>query len=123
MSSGGFNLKRYQASADTANYHPIRVQPETLALEIAGTANAEPAGALNAYPSAVVSRGQRALGLNARTVTVKFVGAGPEGYQAQGTIRLPWLTAATFAPIRKGQTGTYLGQAIEVVGKTPEYAN
>lgn len=123
MSSGSFVLKRYQATADPSKYHPIRVQPETLALEIGGVTNAEPPGALNSYPSAQVSKGKRALGLNARMVSVTFDGAGPDGYKAQGTIRLPWLANASFGAIAKGQTGTYLGQPVTVAGKTPEFAN
>lgn len=123
MSAGNFVIKRYQASIDPANYHPIRIQPETEALDIGGVTNAEPPGALNAYPSAQVSQGKRSLGLNARTVTVKFDGAGPATYKAQGTIRLPWLNATTFNAIVKGATGTYLGQPITVVGTSPEKAN
>jgi hypothetical protein len=123
MSAGSFVIKRYQATADTDNYHPIRIQPETEALEIDGVTNAEPPGAINAYPSAQVSKGRRSIGLNARMVTVRFDGAGPANYQAQGTIRLPWLNAATFADIRRGQSGTYLTQPITVVGVSPEAAN
>lgn len=118
--SGEFRLRRYQDTKDPSNYRAIRIQPETEALIVDGVTNAEPAGAINSYPSARVSGGKRSIGVNARTVTVKFTGTPPTGYKADSPITLPWLDATTFGDISNGQEGTYLSTAIEVVGTSPE---
>lgn len=121
MSSGFFVTRRYQDTKDPGNYRAIQIQPETEALIIDGVTNAEPAGALNSYPSAQVSKGKRSIGVNARTVSISFVGTPPTGYQAGGVITLPWLAATTFGAIDRGMEGTYLSTDIKVVGTSPEF--
>lgn len=121
MSSGAFVTSKY-ASTATATIHPIRVQPETLALQLGSTANAAPSGTA-VLPSAQVSRGRRSIGINARTVTVKFAaGSVPSGYKAESPITLPWLQEnSAFTTAVPGATAvTYLGQTAILVGKSPE---
>lgn len=118
MSAGGFDRGRY--TADNGDIHPIRIQPETAALTLGGTANAIPSGATTSGISAKVSGGRRQLGLTARTVTLTWTGAVPDGYEPDGLIRVPILQPALYTAIARGTTGTYLGSAVEVVGKSPE---
>lgn len=122
MSAGIFEIRKY-LSTKTGQVHPIRVQPETLALTLGGNANGESAGALESPISAQVSQGTRSLGLNARTVTVTWVGAAPTDYKAGGTISLPWLDETGFDALTKGVTGTYLATPVRVVGTREEKAN
>jgi hypothetical protein len=122
MSSGSFILSKYESEIAT-NIRNIKVQPETLDLTIATVQNDPPAGAVVAgLGSAQVSQGRRSLGCNARTVTIKFDTA-PDGYLQGGLIRLPLLTKAIAAVATKGATGTYLEEAITVVGVSPEKIN
>ena len=119
MSSGAFTDSFY-ASNELASTHPIRVQPETLALELDGQANEAPAATGAVGPSAQVSRGKRSIGINARTVTIQFT-ATKAGYLAGSKITLPWLKSTTFAALTpKVSTGTYLEVACKLVGKSPE---
>lgn len=121
MSSGVFVDSTYEM--EDGNIIAIRIQPETLALDIDGT-NDPPVGAVSIGDlSAKVSGSRRSKGVNARTVTVQFTGAPPAGYAPGGTISLPVLTAAKFIEINKRQAGTYLGVAIRVAGKSSETVN
>jgi hypothetical protein len=122
MSAGAFSTSKYDSTA-TDLIHPIRVQPETLALQLGSTANAAPSGTA-VLPSAQVSRGKRSIGINARTVTIKFAaGSVPTGYKAESPITLPWLQEnAAFTGAVPGVTAvTYLGQTAILVGKSPEF--
>ena len=119
MSAGAFSDSFYESN-ELGSVHPIRVQPETLALTLGGQANAAPDGASAIGPSAQVSRGKRSIGINARTVTIELT-AALSGYLAGSKITLPWLDATTFSAITpKVTTGTYLATACKVVGKSPE---
>lgn len=121
MSAGAKVVRAYSADYDNTQNHPITVDEQTLELEIGGVANGDALGGINTPISAVVSRGKRSFGLNARTVSVKFdEGAAPAGYSEGSIIRLPWLRPATFGAITRGQAGTYLGADIRVIGKSPE---
>lgn len=120
MSAGAFEDGRYQTTQTPAVIVPILVQPETKDLVIDGVSNAYPAGPVDAFPSAQVSKGARSIGINSRVVTVKFTGALPSGYKADSPITLPWFVDSTFGAIKRGQTGTYLSSAITVVGKRAE---
>lgn len=127
MSAGSFGLAGYRASYNTANIHPIRIQSETLGLEITigGTTvtnNGEDAAEINNPISAVVSRGNRALGLNARRITIKFTDSPPTGYLTNSPIAIAALNPALLsAP--KGATGTYQGRVVQVVSTSPERVN
>jgi len=119
MSSGAFTDSFYESN-ELGSVHPIRVQPETIALSLGGQTNDAPAATGAIGPSAQVSRGKRSIGINARTVTIELT-AALSGYLAGSKITLPWLEAATFADITpKVTTGTYLATACKVVGKSPE---
>lgn len=124
MSSGGFITVNYQAN--TGILHPIRVQPETILLDIGGGVNvvpSEPAGVVKSNISSRVSGGRRGLGLFARMVRIQFGNADgdqPTGYQVRGIITLPILTQALYDAITRSDTGTYLTKTIKVVGLVPE---
>lgn len=119
MSSGAF-VDSFYLSNELTTTHPIRVQPETIALTLGGQANTAPSGTGAIGPSAQVSRGKRSIGINARTVTIELT-ASLAGYLPGSKITLPWLDPDTFADITpKVTTGTYLSTACKVVGKSPE---
>jgi len=122
MSGGPFENGRYQCVA-TGQIHPIRVQPETKALDVDGTTNDYPAGAADTPVSAQVSQGKRSLGVNARTVTIKFPTAAPTGYKVGSPIRLPWFQPFPSPNFAKGSVVTYLGATGELVGTSEEKVN
>lgn len=122
MSAGAFEIGKYE-STETGFIHPIRAQEETKALVIDTVTNAYPAGAIDIGISAQSSQSKRALGVNARTVTIKFPTAAPTGYKVDSPITVPWFAEAGFAGLLKGATGTYLGSSCVVVGKSPERVN
>ena len=120
MSAGPFVLERYQATYAN-QVHPIRVQPETLALSLGGQDNAGSAAALTSPIGCRVTGSRRGIGLFARTVTVRLPLTGaPDGYQPGGRITLPVLTAALWNSIVRGDDITYLGVNCQVVGKGAE---
>lgn len=114
MSSGNFVIRGYET--DGGSTMPITVQPETLALTIGGVANAASAGIIDDnFGSARVSGGDRQIGLKARSVSIKFT-AAKTGYAVNSTITLPVLRKSVHDGYSKGQVGTYLDTAVEVVG-------
>lgn len=120
MSSGGFVIAGY--STDNADIVPIKVQPETLTATL-GTANASAGAAFAAgFPSAQVSKGKRALGINARTVSIRLT-AELTGYKADSILRIPVMTQARWAALNKGTAVTYQSVAGVVAGKSPETIN
>jgi hypothetical protein len=122
MSSGPFEIGRYQCEA-TGDIHPVRVQPETKALIVNGVTNAYPAGNPNSPVSAQISQSKRALGINTRTVTIKFPTAAPDNYKVGEPIRLPWFTPFPTPAFIKGQAVTYLGATGELVSFDQEKVN
>lgn len=122
MSSGVFTISRYET--DLGDVAPIKVQPETLAATL-GTVNAGATGTPTpGFPSAQTSQSKRALGVNARTVSIKFApGAEPADYAPGSVLRVPVLTKARFDALSKGSAVTYLGSTGEVAGKSPERIN
>lgn len=120
MSSGQFTIAGY--STDNADIVPIRVQPETLTATL-GSANASAGSTFAAgFPSAQVSQSKRALGINARTVSIRLT-AELEGYKPDSILRVPVMTKARWDALGKGSTVTYQGTAGVVVGKSPEKIN
>lgn len=119
MSAGAFTNSKYESNS--GSIYRIRVQPETAAATIGGTANTAPAGAIDQEVSAQVSGGKRSIGMNARTISLSFTGSLPTGY-AGPSVRIPVLQSATYDAwtATAGQTGTYLGVAVEVLGQSPE---
>lgn len=121
MSAGVFENARYES--DTLGViMSARVQPETKQLILGGATN-EDAGTTVTLPLRVnISGSRNSLGVKPRTVTLKWVVAPPEGYQPSGRLVVPILTKTLWDAIDEDiTTGTYLGVACVVVGKTPEF--
>jgi hypothetical protein len=120
MSAGSFTTAFYETSSENGSYVlRCRVQPETLAAEIASTTNDSADGPADAPGSATISQGRRTAGVNMRYVTLGFTAAPPTGYSGD-PVRIPVLTPATFALWTLGATGTYLGAAVEVLSRVGE---
>jgi hypothetical protein len=122
MSAGAFEFTRYQVTGLAGNQIMIaRVQPETLGLVLGG-ANNEPGGATVTLPLRVnISGNANSLGVKPRTVSLRWTGAPPAGYSANGVLVVPILSEALWESVDPGiTTGTYLGTAVRVVGKGPE---
>lgn len=118
MSAGAFVNTFY--STDKGGTCNMRVQPETLTFSLQGTPEIGPA---DQEASVKVQGSRRSTGIIARKVRVRFTGTVPTGYLAGSTLSIPILTQVAYAAISKGDTGTYLGSDIRVLGKTPEYVN
>ena len=126
MSSGTFLRSRYAATWDTGAIHPIRVQPETIAMALTSnttTTNAPPSGAINNPISAMVSRPLRGKGLRPRKVTLQLTGTAPTGYANGSVVSLPVLNTTLFAALTNGVSVNYLGTTWEVISTDPEYAD
>jgi hypothetical protein len=118
--AGSFTDTFYEMSDENGGYIlSCRVQPETLAATIGGTANAGAAGPADAPGSATISQGRRSAGVNMRYVTLKWTVDPPDDYDGL-TGRIPVLTPATFAAWTLGSEGTYLTTACKVVGRNGE---
>jgi hypothetical protein len=118
MSAGVFTISKYEA--DSGDIHPIKVQPETLTANI-GSANTAPTAAVDNNLFARTGGGNRAYGVRARYVTVRFTGAAPDGYAPNTRLRIPVMTQQAWDDAVAGETtGTYLGSAIQVVSKVRE---
>jgi len=120
MSAGEFQRAVYETNE--GNFASLRVQPETLAAEVDGVTNAEGTGNVNQEASAQVSKGKRAIGINARTVTLEFTGAPPANYTGD-PVTIPALTPAFYAacnPNSNTAVGTYLSATVRAVGRSPE---
>nr|CRY96815.1 hypothetical protein [uncultured prokaryote] len=100
-----------------------RLQPETLALVLGAATNEEPTADVDLALRANISGNRNELGVKPRTVTLKWQdGAAPDGYQQSGTLIVPILTEALWDAVEADvTTGTYLGGAVDVVAKTPEF--
>lgn len=123
MSAGSFVRSRYQATYDGDNVHPIRVQPETIAMSEAGAptnTNAPPSLDVTNPISAVVSRGNRSLGLIPRKFNLELTGTPPTGYVVGSRVSVPVLTGTFFSEVPVNSEVTYLGTTWQVISKTPE---
>jgi hypothetical protein len=121
MSAGPFTNTFYTSNANFV--HPIRVQPETLSLSIGGQANSAPTGPANAGTGFVrISGSKRTYGITPRKVAIRFTGTPPTGYSVNQIYRIPVLIPGHYQAYvePKLQTGTYLGVACQVVGKSEE---
>lgn len=120
MSAGQFEFGRYQSSA--GEIYTVRVQPETKAFAVGALTNSYPTGTatvLGRYPLNL--GGKRRKPFSARSVSIRFTGAVPDGYAANSVIRIPIFRPEFYDAISIGATaGTYLGVACEVVGKSAE---
>ncbi len=123
MSAGSFENGRYE-SIDGLYIWPCRAQPESKALTLDGVANAYPAEAVTeGLPKIKLRKGKREFGPTVRTVTVKMT-AAPTGSQADylgigALLTVPVFQQTTWESYGEGQIGTYVGTAVEFVGKFP----
>lgn len=117
MSAGEFTRTRYQT--DSGSILRCRVQPETLALTIGGTANSAPASQVDDEGSVLISS-RRRNGVNARYVSLAWTGSPPAGYKEGVNVRVPVLQKSTFDAWALDATGTYLGAGVRLAGKTNE---
>lgn len=121
MSNGPFSFTNYETNDGVIV--GIRVQPETLALELDSVSNAAPAGTPAAgYPSAQTSQSRRAIGINARRVTCVYTDAAT-GDLPGLRITLPWLVLSTFNALPRNATGTYNGQPVRLANTLGEEIN
>lgn len=128
MSAGSFVRSRYEATYDADMVHPIRVQPETLALSVT-TANGDFTNAattadITSPISASISRSDRGLGLRPRFVNLELQnGQTPPATYIMGSLtRVPILRNVVFAELQRGTIVTYLGVQWEVVSTNVEDA-
>lgn len=117
MSSGPFSSSKYEANS--GDIYPVKVQPETLTLTIGGSSNSAPAGTVDQTIRAKVSGSRRSYGVHTRTVTIELT-AALTGYKENALITLPWLVQSTWEALAPDATGTYLGTACRLAGKSPE---
>ena len=116
--AGSFTSKKY--ATDNGDVVNIRVQATTIACVIDGVTNAESGDPLSdGFPSAKVSGGRREIGINARTVTLTLT-AAKVGYTEGKPLTIPALTEAFYIKCTSGKTGTYLGVACKVIGRSAE---
>jgi len=118
MSAGAFQYSKYEI--DSGGIYRIRVQPETLALVLNATTNEAPSGEIIGVGTVRTSAGNRSFGIRPRMVSIRFTGTLPSGYKSGGIIRLPWLVFSGWSALVNGMTGTYLGQAVELVSRKGE---
>lgn len=119
MSAGAFTSVVYVTNSGLVT--TVKVQPESLALVLATVVNVAGTGSpAVGVPSAKVSGSKRKIGINARTVTIKFTGAVPTGYLAGSKVRVPVPTAAVWNGYSATQVGTYLGSPVVFAGKSAE---
>lgn len=121
MSAGEFEIGRYESNEVEA-IMPVKVQPETLLLFVAGTVNAIPTAPTNIPLFAQVTKNRNAYGVGCRSVTVKWTGEPPEGYKPGESLRIPVMTVAAYTAYKPGATGNYLGSPVTVVSRTAESA-
>lgn len=117
MSAGEFGVANY--FTDNGGVCNIRIQPETLGCTVGGQTNSNIAGTVDQEASAIASAG-KGNGVFARRVNMVFTAAPPSGYSPGARVSVPWLVQSTWAQIKKNDTGTYLGAAVRVTGKTAE---
>ena len=116
---GVYTISKYET--DNGDVVPIKLQPETLTATLGGTANAAPAGAISpGFPSADVSRSKRAIGIHARTVSVKIT-TPATGYADNTLVRIPVPNPTVYDGVSKGDAVTCEAGTGTVAGKSPEF--
>jgi hypothetical protein len=120
MSAGAFEKGKYEGN--DGKVWPVRVQPETKAFTSATEANDYAAGSITQGIGRLkVTKGKREFGLHPRTVSFVFTATPPTGYKAGTVYTIPVFTVAAWDAYLDGNSGTYLGVAIEIVGVFPEF--
>ena len=120
MSAGKFEFGRYSSNA--GDIYTVRVQEETKQFALGALTNTYPTGTATmpgVYPLNL--GGRRRKPFSARTVSVRFSATPPTGYAANSILRVPIFRPEFYDAIAVGATNaTYLGVAVEVVGKSAE---
>lgn len=119
MSAGPFEIAKYASTELAGAILPIKIQPETEGAFIGGVGNTRPAAAVTLGIRAKARGGRKSYGVHARLVTFRFTGDIPEGYTGDN-LTIPALTPAFYTAAIAGAVGTYLGQAVVVVSRSPE---
>jgi hypothetical protein len=118
--AGAFELRKYKADVLVpGSFDPViavvKVQPETLACNIGGTANPEPTAVVNSPFRAQVHGSSKQYGLHCRKVYLQAPATGqPSGYQPSGKTAIPALTDTFWNAAKSWTAGvniTYLGVA------------
>lgn len=128
MSAGRFVRSTYARNTGNGDRHPIRVQPETIALSFQSGGNTITNAAPNEPPSedisAIVSRSARGLGLRPRSVTLELLEGQtpPTGYIIGSLTRIPILRPEVFDVMARGLIVTYLSVNWQVVSLDAEDA-
>lgn len=113
MSAGRFQRFFYETNAgDIAS---IKLQPETVT-----GANPSATGPANLPVTAKVTKGVREYGIGARSVSLNSTEAPPAGYKPEQILRVPILTESVWDALVVGNSFTYLGVSMPIVGKNPE---
>lgn len=120
MSAGSFVQSFYLSNS--GEVYNVRVQPETLQLNVGG-ANSATATSATAEPSAIVGGSRRGIGVHCRGFRLRFTAGSPAGYKVGSTFFLPVLNPTVFDAVNKFDTGSYLGGTVQVVGKVAEQIN
>jgi hypothetical protein len=71
---------------------------------------------------AQVSKNKKSDGVGCRTVSIRWVGAAPDGYKPGEALTVPVMTAAAYNTYTPGTTGSYLGNQVVVIGRSAETA-
>lgn len=116
--AGAFVRTRYEC--DDGTIALMRLQPETLAATVDGTANASATGTVTAKARVRARKGAREYGTAARLITIAWTAAPPDGYKPGATLTIPIMQPAVFNGISLLDAGTYQGAAMEVIGKDAE---
>jgi hypothetical protein len=120
MSAGVFEFGKYEA--EDLKIWSVRMQPETKAFTSASAANDYAIGSITQGVGRLKTRkSPKALGLHPRTVTVAFGSDVPTGYEANAIEKIVVFTKAAYDAYLVGNSGTYLGKAVTIVGKFPEF--
>ncbi len=119
MSEGRFTTINYEYTDGSIG--SIKVQPDTLGLQIGSSLNSEVSGA-RTERRAFISGSRRRQGRNyARLVRIVFTSTPPTGYALNSPITLPLVNTAIYdAASEEGAVGTYLGSQVRVIGVTPK---
>lgn len=120
MSAGQFTITKYESTELGGAVMPIKVLGSTV-IFAAGAANTAPEGPITIPLFVNVSANRGEYGVKPRKVTFEFTAAPPAGYTGDN-LTVPVLTEAAYAAYAPGVTGTYLGAAVRVVSRTPEFA-
>lgn len=111
MSRGDFTDAFYET--DSGEICKVRVQPETLAATIGGTANASATGPATQLASAIVRKGKRQIGVGCRLVGIKW-DTPPTDYTGE-IAYIPVMSPTLFNSLSGGEAVTYNGGSGTVI--------